>query len=162
MVMSFQSALPKAHSTVHQPTPAVPVVVSIWTSFEEPMTVACDKLRRVPRRQVVDWVTDEVRNFSSKNKDAWIHLCNNRNSQVHPTSTFANYRSLLRIRLRILGGVHKLQLRRAWAVVVLLFENLYFLTGVRQRLCSPVMEEEISTAVYQLKNFECPRFGRHL
>ena len=94
MVTSFQSALSDAHGTIHQTAPAVPGVNSIWTSFKETISrsVACDKLPRAPQRQEVDWVTDEVRNLSSKKKDAWIRLCNNRNPH-----TITSYKQLCKL-----------------------------------------------------------------
>ena len=76
VVMSFQSTLLDAHSTIHHT--ASPGVESIWTSFKDTIAAACNKLPRAPKRQEDDWVTDEVRNLSKKKKEAWVHLCNNR------------------------------------------------------------------------------------
>lgn len=227
MVTSFQSALSDAHSTIHQTAPAVPGVNSIWTSFKETISVACDKLPRAPQRQEVDWVTVEVRNLSSKKKDAWIHLCNNRNPH-----TITSYKRLCKLtklaagkarnswwsaraeeaekraaiaeslgrggslvrELRLLGrgaakassstlqavdgtmlisNVNKL---RRWAehfasvtqcssqVSEVVLEALPSVQAPSQNsspdddeeLCSPITEEEISTAISQMKNGKAP------
>ena len=66
VVMSFQSTLLDAHSTIHHTASAFPGVESIWTSFRDTIAAACNKSPRAPKRQEDDWVTDEVRKLSKK------------------------------------------------------------------------------------------------
>ena len=226
MVTSFQSALSDAHSTIHQTAPAVPGVNSIWTSFKETISAACDKLPRARQRQEVDWMTDEVRNLSSKKKDAWIRLCNDRNphnitsykrlckltklaadkarnswwsacaeeaeKRAAITESLGRGGSLIR-ELRLLGrGAAKASSSTLQAVdgtVLTSDENklcrwaehfasvtqcssqvsevvLETLPSVQapsqnsspddEELCSPITEEEISTAISQMKNGKAP------
>ena len=114
--MSIQSALLDAHSTIHHTTSALSGVESIWSSFKDTITAACNKLLRSPNRQDADWVTDEVRNLSKRRKPGFAFATTRLHTLLHCTSDSVNEHELLLTRLGTPGSVHAEEAERQAAI----------------------------------------------
>ena len=92
---AFRASLADAY--VNHVAVSNPCIEDEWASFKSAIQEASDNLPPLPKKEA-DWITDEVKNLSRKNKGAWLHLrdISSSDDQRHP-NTLAEYRRLRRL-----------------------------------------------------------------